>query len=115
MATLNQQEDQNGDLQKKSFSLFTLQSWGEEKSWILCRIIKVKGTGLRSKALLFVPWVAGLPQATQRADNATEQLEHFWDADKSLFGQVFSFVLMSKETESRFEGPLKCHLCHLYM
>lgn len=61
----NQQEDQNGDLQKKSFSLFTIESWGRKPSWILCRIIKVKGTGVRSKALLFVPWVAGLLQATQ--------------------------------------------------
>lgn len=90
----NQQQDQNGDLQKKSFSLFTLESWGDKRSWILCRIIKVKGTGLRSKALLFVPWVSGPLQATQCVDNATEQLDHLWDADKSLFSQVYSFVLI---------------------
>lgn len=81
----SQQEDQNGDLQKKSFSLFTLKSWEIKQVGILCRTVKVKWTELRSKALLFVPWVAGLLQATQRVDNATEQLESFWDADKSLF------------------------------
>lgn len=63
-------------------------------SRILCRNNQGKRDWLRSKAQLLFPWVAGVLQAAQRVDNATEQLEHFWDADKSLFSQVYSFVLM---------------------